>query len=358
MRFEPNQLTGDASLNRLRVLVDGHKIPPEIAGKTGLELCSARALAAMIRARAQALALQAHIGAQDHELILRFNDCFAATTSHVRDAAQDVARNLARNMAFIVLAAKHKISTQNLDEWQRGYWGHWQSISTVVFGGGIVAGNLGRTFSNAVQQQWDNQRLPPLRFLVDPRPGQITLDGLISTLHGREGKFLALDFGGTFVKQAVAVCHPAATPIIHELPKIPVPREIASPTDDQPGGKLVFEFLAQTITAACHQHTPSPALIPISLATYVIDGHLQPQGGGYYAMRHIAENVQTALSHEVGQRIGKEATIRLMHDGTAAAMKYAGYPNLAVIMMGTALGIGLAPETPQPTQNNRGRFAQ
>jgi hypothetical protein len=343
MQFNPDQLTASASLNRLRVEGDGKKIPAEIAGKTGFELCSARALAAMIRRSAPALELQGNIGAEDHELIRRFDNCFAADAPRVRDAAQEVARELARNMAFIVLAAKRRIAAENLDEWERGYWAHWQMISTVVFGGGIMAGNLGSTFSKTVSEQWNNFDFHAVKFLTDPRPGRITVDGLLTSLPSREGKFLTLDFGGTFVKRALSICEPGVPPIVHELEKIPVPRDVASPTDDEAGGKIVFDFMSQTIASTWRQHPASVPWIPVSLAAYVIDGHPCSQGGGYTAMRHVTHNVQSALSQDVAKRVAKDLNIQLMHDGTAAALKYAGSPNLAVIMMGTALGVGFAP---------------
>jgi hypothetical protein len=345
MRFDPQQLTAAASLNRLRVEMDGAKIPPEITGKSGFELCSGKALAGIIRRRAGALGFEHGITADDRELIRRFDDCLTTAAPNTHAAAMVVVRELARNMAFIVLTARRRSQAANLDEWDRGYWQHWQKITTIVFGGGIVAGNVGREFAKAVCEQWAQLGLPSVNFLVDPRAGRITIDGLASALKDRKGQFLLFDFGGSFVKRGLAEPSSGTMPIVQQLEKVSVPPEVANPSDDAAGGKSVLEFMVQTIVATWLQYQVPVTILPVGLAAYLVDGHPCVQGGGYTAMHHVTENVQTNLSQEIGRRINQDVNVRLVHDGTAAAMKYCGSQNLAVIMMGTALGVGFAPES-------------
>jgi hypothetical protein len=71
----------------------------------------------------------------------------------------------------------------------------------------------------------------------------------------------------------------------------------------------------------------------------------QRQGGAYTGLRLISPHVQRALSEAVGAQLGLPIAIRLLHDGTAAAANFAGQPHTAVILLGTALGVGFAPPT-------------
>ena len=67
------------------------------------------------------------------------------------------------------------------------------------------------------------------------------------------------------------------------------------------------------------------------------------QGGAYYQLRHITDHLQTALAQRVSDRLGEPIEVLLLHDGTAAATAYAGMEDTAVVMLGTALGIGFPP---------------
>ena len=80
----------------------------------------------------------------------------------------------------------------------------------------------------------------------------------------------------------------------------------------------------------------------ISVAAYVQKGRLL--GNGIYAQMHaVAEDVRPFLEEQVQVRLGVRINPRFIHDGTAAAALYAGERNSAVMMVGTALGIGFPP---------------
>jgi hypothetical protein len=81
-----------------------------------------------------------------------------------------------------------------------------------------------------------------------------------------------------------------------------------------------------------------------SVAAYMQDGHpMLAQGGTYYQLGHVTDHLQTALAQRVSDQLGKPVDVLLLHDGTVAATAYAGQENTAVVMLGTALGIGFPP---------------
>jgi hypothetical protein len=78
----------------------------------------------------------------------------------------------------------------------------------------------------------------------------------------------------------------------------------------------------------------------------VVDGQPAAYDRGIYAqLRAISDNLGRWLSQNVSQRVGIRVEINLLHDGTAAARTYAGMAHAAVIMLGTALGVGFPPRT-------------
>ena len=91
-----------------------------------------------------------------------------------------------------------------------------------------------------------------------------------------------------------------------------------------------------------------------SIASYVVDGQPAAYDRGIYAqLRVISDNLGRWLAQHVGERLGHPVEIDLLHDGTAAARTYAGMAHAAVIMLGTALGIGFPPCTDEYIVNIR-----
>jgi hypothetical protein len=88
--------------------------------------------------------------------------------------------------------------------------------------------------------------------------------------------------------------------------------------------------------------------MPISIAGYV-DERGQPrqaQGGLYAQLARLSSDVPAALSRVVSDRLGKAVQVKLLHDGTAAALFFAPMAHAAVVMLGTALGSGYPVERP------------
>jgi hypothetical protein len=88
-------------------------------------------------------------------------------------------------------------------------------------------------------------------------------------------------------------------------------------------------------------HIPATDIM-ISIAAYVQGGRLL--GNGIYAQMHfLADDIRPILARAIFDRTGQPVQIHLIHDGTAAAAVHAGERNSAVIIVGTALGVGFPP---------------
>jgi hypothetical protein len=51
------------------------------------------------------------------------------------------------------------------------------------------------------------------------------------------------------------------------------------------------------------------------------------------------------LQARITARIGQAIRLNLVHDGTAAALAYAGERHAVILMLGTSIGVGFVPKT-------------
>ena len=57
-------------------------------------------------------------------------------------------------------------------------------------------------------------------------------------------------------------------------------------------------------------------------------------------MNALGDDVRPLIEAAFAARTGRRLPVQLIHDGTAAAALHAGQPDTAVIVAGTALGVG------------------
>src|SRR5262249_25005571 len=95
--------------------------------------------------------------------------------------------------------------------------------------------------------------------------------------------------------------------------------------------------------AAVPDGTLAPLLVA-SIASYVRDGQPLPRQDGLYAhLYRLYSNAARCLSLRVSRQLGPPLNFAPIHDGTAAAQAQAAATASAVIMLGTALGVGFVP---------------
>ncbi len=107
---------------------------------------------------------------------------------------------------------------------------------------------------------------------------------------------------------------------------------------------MMTAAIAQTLDEALAGGITPDADLMLSVAAYVQGGRLL--GSGLYAnLNALSDDARPLLAEAVHAQTGRALRAHLIHDGTAACALYAGAPNAAVIVVGTALGIGFPPAT-------------
>ncbi len=181
-------------------------------------------------------------------------------------------------------------------------------------------------------------------------PSLLPLIGAARSVPPASAAALAFDFGQSAVKRALALYDGGTLTALHPLPSLPAPATFSAGGDDltlDGVRDLADRMVAAMADAWEGVALPDRALAPVlvaSVASYAADGQPLPrQGGPYSQLYRLSDNAARWLAQRVSGRTGRPLDVALVHDGTAAARAYAGTPNAAVIMLGTALGIGFVP---------------
>ncbi len=333
--FDPACINIHVSMNRV-VVADLPGLPEKLRGKTGYQLLSAEALAALIKPHREALRIAADVPDSDlprqlDQVLLRgWGDQVLTVTS--------IASAFASRLAYLLATLKRgdAVNRAARPEWDDSYWAHWAHIKTVILGGGLASGILGGVAAQLAEETiLPSLDVSDLRVQTSTFGARLPLYGVARYAPTTCRRAYVLDFGNTAIKRGRALYSEQELTAIEELP--------ALPTTPRPPAEL-FEFMVETLADPQVEHD---GVIRLCIAAYMDeDGHVQPDQLGLYGpLATVTTNLSADLSAAVSTRLGRTVSVRVFHDGTAAGIVYAGVPHGAVLMMGTALGIGYPPTT-------------
>ena len=319
--FNPFLLTPTASINRVKIVI-APGLPRSLSGKTAYDLLGRNALIQQVVTQFPDLASLS-------DPMPEFDRRYHATH---HPGAHSIAQDMGLRLAWLLYTLKQGAAENRAarPEWDVSYWEYWAGIERIIVGGGLVAGQLGQVMIQATRFALDG--------LVSIELAQhaAILPLLGAALKGADlGSEAALvfDFGGTAVKRARMQYHERKLQRYHSVP-VPASREPAE----------LLEAMVNLIVAtwrSADRNGLSPN-ITASIANYVQNCQLA-EDTSHGRLRSLGENSCDLIASEVGRRLDCPITLTLIHDGTAAAYVYAGSPKTAVIMVGTALGVGFPP---------------
>jgi hypothetical protein len=374
-----------ASINRIRIVeLPGCNLDDAVRGEQAYHLLSAPALIRYAQAQGDALRLppRLHHGhPEDPEIrqdLPRYvNTCLGSDDATIRTAARAIARRLGRNLGYILLAL-HRGDLANRAaraDWSDAEWAAWGAIRQVWLGGGVISGTLGATLiEDAHSLLAATGYGADIKVSRTPRPKDMALLGAARYLPppARPGitHALCLDLGQTSIKRALATIT-AHGQLAHldRLPPVAVPWRWRNSPDagKEIDGEAVLDVVSRAVAdgfkVAEAMMSPGEVLsrdVAMSIAAYVRHGALL--GNGIYArMQRMTANIQTLIAERVTERVTQESAykevtistsqpprLHVIHDGTAAAALHAGEPHSAIIVVGTALGVGFAPADAAP----------
>jgi hypothetical protein len=344
------------SVNRVHVVdLPGLPIDDEVRDRRAYELLSSRAVIRYAREQAEALRLPAAYaqdGVQTRLELPRFVDaCLNSPDERARAAAQAIGRRLGRNLGHVLLALRRgdAVNRTARPDWTDQDWERWAGIKRVWLGGGMVSGRLGERIvahARAFLTQAGYAEHP--RVALTSHPAVVTLLGAGRYLPATMRHALCLDFGHTRVKRACLGFKDGTLTRLRRYAPLPTGLDwLSAPCNPNPDtGRWVLDFMAAAVAQTldeCRNDGLNPgADLMLCVAAYVREGRLL--GNGLYAnLSTLSDDAQPLLAEAIRARIGQPVRVHLIHDGSAACAVHAGEPNTAVILVGTALGIGFPP---------------
>jgi hypothetical protein len=353
-----------ASINRIRIVdLPGVPIDTTVRGALAYHLLSGPALIRYAQTAGEYLKLPALLRTADTELpqtrqtLPRAVDkALHDADPAVRHAAAAIARRLGRNLAYILLTLHHgdEVNRAARRDWGPGEWEHWARIGRIWMGGGVISGDLGiEIVAHANTTLRGANCATDLTVARALRPQNMALLGAARYLPPQnvpEWHALCIDFGQTSAKCAMATIVQGTLRRLLWFPSVPVSWHWRN--DPTAGhnidGRDVLDFAARAIASGVAQAQARGAQvvedIAISIAAYTDGGKLL--GNGIYArMSRLAPDVRPLLADRVMALGGGLRRYHVVHDGTAAAALHAGIPHSAVIVVGTALGVGFPPKS-------------
>jgi hypothetical protein len=342
--FDPQRITAHVSMNRVRLVdLPGLITPDEVKNKTAYELASSAVLVGLIRAHADQLQLSADFSVD--QLPIAYANCLTSVNPKIKAVALEIAGQFGRNIGYLLATLKRgdDINRAARAEWDSTYWDYWKEIHTVWLGGGLVSGNLGKEIRQQAVKTVTDAGILDLNILVSRYGLALPLVGAARHAPCDCESALIFDFGSTFIKRAYAQYDANTLVKLQQVSSIPsqwTTQDVVLELHTQE----LFDYVVKIMVETWESIDFTGQTVLVSIACYLSDGHPQEnQGGPYAQMRSLTHNLQAAISEAVSQQVGRPVHLRLIHDGTAAAATYAGSTNTAVLMMGTALGIGFPP---------------
>jgi hypothetical protein len=337
------------SLNRVYIAdLPGVDLPDEVKNRVSYDLVSAQALTRLIRQHLTPLQLNADLS--DHQLRLAFDARLESAIPSIRGVANHVARTIGRYFGYVLLTLKRgdRVNRDARPEWAFRHWDHWAQIERVWLGGGLVSGNLGPHIARHARQVMQEGGVEDFVVHLSPYAAHLPLVGAARYAPPGTDSAVVLDFGGTMIKRARAVFEKDHLVELHRLPSQPVHWTSVGAFDEttpEQAGKLVRDMaatIAKTWRRASAMGPSHPAdTLAMSVAAYVQDGNpLVTQAGLYMQTNLVTQNLAAELARRVSTELNRSISIKLLHDGSAAATTYAGERHTAVITIGTAMGIG------------------
>lgn len=351
--FDALHLTPHASLNRVRIVdLPGVDMETALRGKTAYDLLGAEQIAHQVRAHASELQLPDARERTALDLLPALSRCLMTDDERIRATALQVTCSVGRALGYVLLTLWRGdvVNRQARDDWDESYWSHWAGIRAVWLGGGIVSGPLGQALRDVAAEVVREQGMGERKIGLAAFPSVLPLIGAARSASAESQAALVFDFGHSLIKRAYALYQGGTLGLLRMLSPLPVPpiaHEQHGLPHSTPALDLaedMVEVLVRTWEETGEVRVAGPSQVLVSLASYVRDGHPLPRQGGMYAQLHtLAPSLEAWLDSQMQKRTGTQLRVKLLHDGTAAARAYAGEDHTAVVMLGTALGVGFPP---------------
>ena len=265
------------------------------------------------------------------------------------EEALRIARKFGNRLGMLFLLLKTGLPENRAarEDWSDEHWAYWANVDTIYLVGGIASGRMCDYMLEVVRELFEKTNLPMYHIVRDSNSSEIGARGCLTQVAGTEDVHLLFDFGQTSMKRLIVVRHEDDEE--QELIKLPSKKSIHMDwyiKDDKERRRQAEELhryivnnIVETYNEALKYGTIGWEII-ISIASYVKDGKIYDARSGYAKLCELSDNYAGYLAATLEILLDRSIMVKLVHDGTAAALYYKGAENAVCITAGTAFGVG------------------
>lgn len=338
-------LTANCSLNKVRFAklpISG--IADDMIGKQMSELFGAGIISDEIARNADALGI-------DLEKYPRA-DLPKLLDEKIEDGNEEalqIARKFGNRLGMLLLVLKTGLPENRAarEDWGDEHWAYWANVDTIYLVGGIASGRMCDYMLMAVRELFEKANVPMYNIVRNANSSEVGARGCLTQIENADDVQLLFDFGQTMMKRMIAV-RPSSTEE-YELRKLPSMKSInmSCHVEDEDENRRQAEKLHRYIVKSiletyeeARQYGSIGWEIIISIASYVMDGKIYDARSGYAKLCTLSDNYAGYLAATLEILLDRSIMVKLIHDGTAAALYYKGTENAVCITAGTAFGVG------------------
>lgn len=260
-----------------------------------------------------------------------------------------IARKFGNRLGMFLLVLKTGLPENRAarEDWKDEHWKYWANVETIFLVGGIANGRMCEYMLMVVRELFEKANVPMYHIVRNVNSTDIGAKGCLTQLEGKEEVHILFDFGQTMMKRLIAVRRQEDKE--YTLIKLSGKKSINMEwyIEDEAERRRQAEELHQYIVDSIIE-TYKEALqygsvgweIVISIASYVKDGEIYDARSGYAKLVTLSDNYAGYLAACLEMKLDRNIMIKLIHDGTAAALYYKGTKNAVCITAGTAFGVG------------------
>lgn len=338
-------LTANCSLNKVRFAkLPLSGIADDMVGKQMGELFGAGIITDEIERNAAALGIE-------------LSECTRTDLPKVLDEKLDegnevalsIARKFGNRLGMFLLLLKTGLPENRAAraDWTEEHWAYWANVDTIYLVGGIASGRLCDHMLLVVRELFNLANVPMYRIVRNANSSEVGARGCLTQIADADDVQLLFDFGQTMMKRMIAV-RPSAT-ADYELRKLPSIKSInmgchvEDETEKRRQAEELHRYIVESILETYEEARQYGSIgweIIISIASYVMDGKIYDARSGYAKLCTLSDNYAGYLAASLELRLDRSIMVKLVHDGTAAALYYKGAENAVCITAGTAFGVG------------------
>ena len=350
-------LTSNCSLNRVRLAkLPLYGIEDDMEGKTMSQLFGAGIIIDEIENNAEALC----INLSEHKR-MDLPKILDQKIDEGNEEAIRIARKYGNRLGMLLLVLKTGLPENRAarEDWTDEHWEYWKYVRTVFLAGGLASGRMGEYMLTVVKELFEKAGVPMYNIIRNTNSSEMGAKGCLTLLEDDNDVHILFDFGQTKIKRLIAVRRyyndrdnnrkDEAFDKEYTIIKLPSRKSINMDwyIEDENERRrqaeelhnYIVDSIVDTYNEALH-HGQIRWEIVISIASYVMDGKINDARSGYAKLCMLSPNYAGYLAKALEKILHRSIKIKLVHDGTAAALYYKGVRNAVCITAGTAFGVG------------------